>query len=293
MKYDSLALVLAAAMAVSTLGSGKDYQAQILKWRAEREAELRADDGWLTLAGLFWLKEGDNAVGSDSGADIVLPEGAAPARAGVFEFHSGRTTLRAAPGSSITLAGKPVTAVELQSDEHQKPDVLRLGSLSFHVIKRGVRFGVRVKDLNSRNRREFSGMRWYAVNQSYLVTADFLGYGKPEYIDIVTRVGDVVKMESPGYVVFMLNGSEQRLDPLLEDGKLFFVFADLTNGKATYGAGRFLYADPPKDGKVILDFNQAVNPPCAFTPFSTCPLPPRQNRLKIAIEAGELAHHGS
>jgi hypothetical protein len=149
----------------------------------------------------------------------------------------------------------------------QKPDVLRLGSLSFHVIKRGARYGVRVKDLNSQSRREFKERRWYPVNESYRVTADFVAYDKPREIDIINKLGDVIKMTSPGYVVFKLNGNEYRFDSLDEDGKLFFVFGDRTNGRATYGAGRFLYADPAKDGKVILDFNQAINPPCAFTPW--------------------------
>ena len=288
-KPASLALALIMVMAISATAADKmAYEAQIKKWRADREAELKADDGWLTLAGLFWLKEGENRIGSDATNDIVLPEGAAPARLGVMEFHNGRVTLRVASDAGVTLNDKPVTTAELQSDVQQKPDVLRLGPLSFHVIKRGARYGVRVKDLNSRARREFKGRRWYPVNESYRVTADFVAYDKPREIDIINKLGDVIKMTSPGYVVFKLNGNDYRFDALDEDGKLFFVFGDRTNGRATYGAGRFLYADMAKDGKVILDFNQAINPPCAFTPFATCPLPPRQNRLKIAIEAGEL-----
>jgi uncharacterized protein (DUF1684 family) len=288
----SLALALIMAMALSALAADQQaYEAQIKKWRAEREAELKADDGWLTLAGLFWLKEGENRLGSEATNDIVLPEGVAPARLGVIEFQNGKVTLRITGDAGVTLNDKPVTTVELQSDVQQKPDVLRLGPLSFHVIKRGARYGVRVKDLNSRARREFKGRRWYPVNESYRVTADFVAYDKPREIDIINKLGDVIKMTSPGYVVFKLNGNDYRFDALDEDGKLFFVFGDRTNGRATYGAGRFLYADMAKDGKAILDFNQAINPPCAFTPFATCPLPPRQNRLKIAIEAGELNYH--
>jgi uncharacterized protein (DUF1684 family) len=283
------ALALVMLMAISGLAADKHaYRAQIEKWRAEREAELKADDGWLTLAGLFWLKEGENRIGSDATNDIVLPGGAAPARLGVMEFHDGKVTLRVTGAANVLLNDKPVTTAELQSDVRQKPDVLRLGGLSFHVIKRGARYGMRVKDLNSRARREFKGRRWYPVNESYRVTADFVAYDKPREIDIINKLGDVIQMTSPGYVLFKLNGSDYRFDALDEDGKLFFVFGDRTNGKATYGAGRFLYADAAKDGKVILDFNQAVSPPCAFTPFATCPLPPRQNRLTVAIEAGEL-----
>ena len=290
----ALALVLMMALATGAFAADKrSYAAQIKQWRAERDAELKADDGWLTLAGLFWLKEGDNRIGSDATADIILPEGAAPARLGVIEFHHGRATLRVSGEAQVMLNGKPVTTVELQSDEHQKPDVLRLGALSFHVIKRGARYGVRVKDLNSPARREFTGRRWYPANPRYRVTADFVAYDQPHEINIINKLGDQIKMTSPGYVVFKLKGNAYHLDALDEEGKLFFVFADRTNAKTTYGAGRFLYADAAKDGKVVMDFNQAVNPPCAFTPFATCPLPPRQNRLKIAIPAGELNYHNA
>src|SRR6185369_7345170 len=161
-----LALALTMVMAISATAADKmAYEAQIKQWRAEREAELKADDGWLTLAGLFWLKEGENRIGSDATGDIVLPESAAPARLGVIEFHEGRVTLRVTAEAHVTLNDKPVTEVALQSDEHQKPDVLRLGSLSFHIIKRGARYGVRVKDLNSRSRREFTGRRWYPADE--------------------------------------------------------------------------------------------------------------------------------
>ncbi|HKP14294.1 MAG TPA: DUF1684 domain-containing protein [Blastocatellia bacterium] len=286
------ALLLIILMAAGALAADEpSYQAEIKKWRAEREAELRADDGWLTLAGLFWLKEGENRIGSDAAGDIVLPEGTAPARLGVIEFHEGRVTLRVTTEASVTLNDKPVTEAALQSDEHQKPDVLRLGSLSFHVIKRGARYGVRVKDLNSRGRREFTGRRWYPVNERYRVVAAFVAYDRPREVPIINKLGDQILMPSPGHVLFKLNGSDYRFDALDEEGKLFFVFADRTNGRTTYGAGRFLYADAAKGGKVVLDFNQAISPPCAFTPFATCPLPPRQNRLKVAVEAGELSYH--
>jgi uncharacterized protein (DUF1684 family) len=146
-----------------------------------------------------------------------------------------------------------------------------------------------VKDPNSKHRRQFEGLRWFPVIEAYRITARFVAYEQPREIEIANVLGDVDKMPSPGYALFNLGGREYRLDPVLEgDDKLFFIFADLTNNKTTYGAGRFLYTGLPRDGTVTLDFNQAVNPPCAFTKFATCPLPPRQNRLNIAIEAGEL-----
>jgi uncharacterized protein len=285
----SLAVIV--AIAVNTIASGKDYRAKIAKFRAEREAELKAEDGWLSVSGLFWLKEGKNSFGADPSNDLVLPEGSAPPRAGVFELHDGKTILRVAGGAEVTLDGKPVTALVMKTGEKQKPDVIRLGALLLSLIHRGERFGIRVKDSNARQRREFKGLRWFPAKEGFRITAKFVAYQEPRNIEIANVLGEVNKMPSPGYALFNLGGKEHRLDPILEgDDKLFFIFADPTNNKATYGAGRFLYADLAQDGKVTLDFNQAINPPCAFTPFATCPLPPRQNRLKIAIKAGELTY---
>jgi uncharacterized protein (DUF1684 family) len=285
-----LALALIVAITQLAIASGQDtYLGKIAKFRTEREAELKADDGWLSVAGLFWLKEGENRFGADPSNEIVLPEGSAPSRAGVFELRGGKTILRVENGATITLDGKAITTLEMKSDEKQKPDVIRLGSLSINVIKRGERYGIRVKDPKSKQRREFKGLRWFPVKQPYRIIASFVPYDAPKQIEIPNVLGDVNKMPSPGYVVFNLKGKEYRLDPITEDkDKLFFIFGDLTNGKTTYGAGRFLYAALPRHGKVTLDFNRAENPPCAFTQFATCPLPPRQNRLNVAIEAGEL-----
>ncbi|MEK6302654.1 MAG: DUF1684 domain-containing protein [Acidobacteriota bacterium] len=286
----ALALALISAMTANTGASGKDsYRDEVAKFRAEREAELKAENGWLSVAGLFWLKEGENRFGADPSNEIVLPEGSAPPQAGVFEFHEGKTTLRVEGGAPVTFNGKPATTLEMKTDEKLLPDVVRLGSLSMIVIKRGERYGIRVKDLNSKRRREFKGMRWFPVKEAYRITARFVAYDKPKDIHIANVLGDVSKMPSPGYAVFTFGGKEYRLEPILEGkDKLFFIFADRTNNKTTYGAGRFLYTALPQDGKVTLDFNRAENPPCAFTQFATCPLPPRQNRLKVAIEAGEL-----
>jgi uncharacterized protein (DUF1684 family) len=284
----ALALVLLAIMPQAIASGENSYPLEIAKFRAEREAELKAEGGWLSVAGLFWLKEGENRFGADPSNEIVLPEGSAPLRAGVFEFHEGRTTLRVAPGAAVTLNGKPVATAEVRTDEKLVPDVVRVGSLTLTVIKRGERYGIRVKDLNSKQRREFKGLRWFPVKEAFRITAKFVAYAQPKDIDIANVLGDVSKNPSPGYAVFNFRGKEYRLDPILEGKeKLFFIFADLTNNKTTYGAGRFLYTSLPQDGKVTLDFNRAENPPCAYTRFATCPLPLKQNRLKIAIEAGE------
>lgn len=288
-------IALMFALAPIASSSGKDsYRQQLEKWRAEKEAELKSDDGWLTVAGLFWLKEGVNRFGTDASNEIVLPEGSAPGKAGEFEFHSGKTTLRVENGVAATSNGKPVTTIELKTDEKQKPNIINIGSLSLYVVKRGERYGVRVKDKNSKQRREFTGMKWFDIRESYRITATFVRYDKPKEIEIPNILGDINKMPSPGYVLFKLGGKQYRLDPIIEDkDNLFFIFSDSTSGKATYGAGRFLYADLPKGKTVVLDFNKAENPPCAFTQFATCPLPPRQNRLRVAIEAGELNYHST
>lgn len=288
------AVVLAFAAASLAMGTPEHegYRSQILRWRQEREAGLRADGGWLTVAGLFWLKEGPNAFGADRSNDLVLPPGAAPARAGVFELRQGKVSVRVEPGAGVTLDGKPVEAMELRSDTSGSPDVLSLGRLSLHLIDRGGRLGIRLKDRDSRMRHEFAGLKWFPVRESHRVAARFVAYDPPKRIPIANILGQVEDLPSPGYAVFQMEGREVRLEPVLEQPgatELFFIFRDRTSGTETYRAGRFLYADLPMEGKVVLDFNKAYSPPCAFTPYATCPLPPRQNDLPVRIEAGEKA----
>jgi uncharacterized protein (DUF1684 family) len=178
----------------------------------------------------------------------------------------------------------------LRTDADGKPDVLKLGRISFFVLRRGDRFAIRVKDPESAALKAFKGVENFPVDPSSRVTARFEPYSTPREVGIPTVLGTTVKMRAPGQVRFKLRGRTLILQPVQEDpadGQLFFIFRDGTSGRETYPAGRFLYADAPKDGKVVLDFNKAINPPCAFTPFATCPLPPEQNRLKVRIAAGE------
>ncbi len=266
------------------------YKAEIEQWRHDHEAELKADDGWLTVAGLFWLKEGKNTVGTEPSNNIVLPKGSAPARVGVFDFHNGSTTFEAAPGVEVTVNGKPVASASLKPDTSDSPDLLQVRDLTMFVIERGSRYGIRLRDKNSQMRQAFTGLKFYPVKEQYRVSAKFVAYTPPKKIAVPNVLGETGEETSPGYVVFELNGHRCQLDPVAEENRLFFIFRDLTAGKETYPSGRFLYADMPKDGGVILDFNKAVNPPCAFTPFATCPLPPKQNYLPIRIEAGELRY---
>lgn len=266
------------------------YAREIDQWRAERTATLKGDDGWLTLVGLFWLKEGDNKFGSDAANDVVLPGGKAPRFAGSIKLTGGAAHLDAKPDAGITSQGKPVASLDLKTDDPGPPTVLDLGPLSFHVIKRGDRFALRVKDKENPARAEFQGNEYFPADPKWRVEARLEPYSPPKKIKIVNVLGMEEDDPSPGAVAFELNGQSYKLDALTEQGepRLFIIFADRTSGKETYGAGRYLYADPPdSSGRTVIDFNKSYSPPCAFTRFATCPLPPEQNRLPFRVEAGE------
>ncbi|MBV9508580.1 MAG: DUF1684 domain-containing protein [Acidobacteriia bacterium] len=267
----SISRVGLALVALPLLGA-VTYQSEIAKWRQEREAGLRSDGGWLTVAGLFWLHEGINNFGTAANNDIVLPAG--PRSAGRFELHNRKVT--------VTLGG---SKRDLRPDTE---DVASVGRLSLYVIDRSGRYGIRMKDPESQFLRDFHGLDYFALKDEYRIAANFVVDRRK--IPITNILGQTEPEDSPGYVQFTLRGHQYRLRPVSEDPTsqdLFFIFRDLTSGKETYGAGRFLEAAAPKDGKVILDFNKAYNPPCAFTPYATCPLPPPENRLAVRIEAGE------
>jgi uncharacterized protein (DUF1684 family) len=269
------------------------YAAGIESWRQHMEAGLRADDGWLTLAGLFWLHEGTNSFGSDPTCDIVLPAGAAPDQAGAFELRDGVVTLRAAEDAGVMVNGVPVGAARVRSDADDSPDLVSVRSLTLLVIQRGVRIGVRVKDARSPVRAVFAGRRWFATNETYRIRAAFVPYDPPRLIPVANIIGDVEDTPSPGYALFTIEGQDYRLDALPDRNGLAFYFQDATNGETTYPAGRYLKTAAPQDGRVTLDFNRAYNPPCAFTAFATCTLPPSQNRLPLRIEAGERYNRDS
>lgn len=266
------------------------YRQQIEKWHTERAASLTKEDGWLTLVGLFWLKEGENRLGSDQANDIRLPQGKAPQFAGSLRVEKGVVTLVAQPQSGITSAGQPVTSLVLKSDADEEPTVLNLGTLSFYLIKRGDQLGLRVKDKENPARTNFAGLDYFPVDSKWLIASKFEPYNPPKMIPITNVLGMVEDQPSPGRLVFDVAGKPYSLDAIAEQGtkELFVIFKDETSGKETYGAGRYLYADPADaSGIVQLDFNKAYNPPCAFTSFATCPLPPMQNKLAMRVEAGE------
>ena len=266
------------------------YAQEIEQYRVARLAELKSDSGYLSLTGLFWLKEGENKFGSDPVNEIVLPKEKASVVAGAFVLKNGVVRLEAPANSNITAADKPATSLELKSDADDKPTVLHLGSLSLQIIKRGDKLGVRVKDKDNPERTNFAGIESYPADQKWRLEARFEPYNPAKKMPIVNILGMESGEDSPGAVAFEVEGKLYRLDAIKEKGepKLFMIFADNTSGKETYPAGRYLYVDPPDPaGKIIIDFNKAYSPPCAFTKFATCPLPPKQNRLPFAIEAGE------
>jgi len=261
-------------------------------WREQHEAELKAETGWLSVSGLFWLKEGITTIGTDKQqVDIALPTNSAPAKVGSLKLENGIVTLQVADGVTVTVKDNPVHEYVMRFEGEGPPDQFKIGSLSLGVIKRGNRYGLRVRDKNNPARLNFKGLHWFPARKSYRVVATFTPYDEPKEIKIMNVLGDELKLKTPGLLSFRLNGQQFELRPLVEDEKkLFIIFRDLTTGNTTYGAGRYLYSDLPKNGKVVLDFNRAENPPCAFTDFATCPLPPRQNYMKTAINAGEMKY---
>jgi uncharacterized protein (DUF1684 family) len=277
------------------IAADASFQKTEQDWRDGRHKRLTSPGGWLTLVGLDWLQPGDNVVGSDPDCAVPLPAGKAPKRAAVLVLEGGVVRIKPEPNSGLMLDGKPLAAQVLGDDTAEKTDVVTLGDLSFYVIKRGDRVGVRVKNSQNPVRTQFKGIEYFPAEPKWLVTGTFVPYDTPKKVAIPTVLGTAETMEAPGLVSFTVDGKALTLEPVVEDPsdpKLWFIFKDATNAKETYGGGRFLYADMPKDGKVAIDFNQAYNPPCAFTPYATCPLPPKQNWLPIRVEAGEKTFAG-
>jgi len=263
---------------------------EIAQWQTERLTELKSENGWLTLVGLFWLKEGDNKLGSDPASEIVLPANKINAQSAVFGLKNGVVQFEAPPKSGFTVEGKPVTHLELKSDDDGPPTVLHLGSLTIQLIKRGDKLGLRVKDKENPDRINFQGTQFYPADLKWRIDAQFVPYTPPKAVSITNVLGMESNETSPGAVKFEVDGRAYQLDAITEKGetKYFVIIADKTSGKETYPAGRYLYVDPPdSSGRMVIDLNKAYSPPCAFTKFATCPLPPRQNRLPFPIEAGE------
>lgn len=258
------------------------HRQEVEQWQTNRVTRLKAEDSWLSLVGLFWLEEGQNVVTLPSSQTLRLVR-----RGDVVMLE---------PDATMTVEGKPLSApTALRADaDPNGPTLVQMGSIRFNVIKRGDRYGLRVKDANAPTRTHFAGLEYFPIDPKYRVEARFEPYSPVKKIPIDDVTGLRSEMIAPGALIFTLDGKEYRIDPVLEEGseELFLIFSDETRKDETYQAGRYLYTPMPKNGKAIIDFNRAYNPPCAFTPYATCPLPPPQNKLEVRIEAGEKRYAG-
>lgn len=291
-------LGLAAFLACTTELPNIDpdtHRAEIEAWHAQRIESLRSPDSWFSLVGLYWLEPGPNSFGSGPGNNLVFPP-STPARIGSL-IRTGETVeMSVEAGVPVTRDGRPVTSLVMSSDNTARPTVVQLGSLQWFVIERVDRIGIRLRDTASAAIAAFDGIDMFPISLEWRIPARFDRYDPPEMIRIPNIIGTVSVQPSPGAVVFDVDGEGLRLDVTGDpNGERFsIVFGDRTNAEETYGGGRFLTVHAPDDrGRMFIDFNKATNPPCAFTEFATCPLPPRQNQLPVRIEAGEKVYKKS
>lgn len=278
----------AIASASPSAGATDAYAMAIRTFRAQREAELVAEDGWLTVVGLDWLEDGDNRVGSAPGCEIQLPGG--PSSIGVVTVSADGITIALDPAAGATVDGQTVaqaTLVDTAADPH-RPTVVRCGAVNFHVVDRDGRKGLRIKDNNAPARRQFTALEYFDIDLAWRIFADWVPLDPPREMHIATSWGNIMTKVARHKAVFQQAGKTHELFPVPnQDTDLMFVLADRTSGKETYGACRFLTGELLGDDKIVLDFNKAINPPCAFTAFATCPIAPPENRLTIRIPAGE------
>jgi len=258
-------------------------------WHKSRMESLANPDGWLALAGLYWLNPGDNRFGSADDNPVRFPA-SAPAHMGTFTLRDGKVHLSVMPGINVTSDGKPVLQMDLLTDvnSNNQPTILEMGTLKWFVIQRADKFAIRIKDKESPALKTFKGVPTYPYAEAWRINAKWDRYDPPKQLQITNIVGQQFQEDCPGAYVFDKDGKEYRLEPTREGDELFLVFSDATTGRDTYGGGRFIYTSlPDSTGHVVLDFNRAYNPPCAFTPWATCPLPTAQNKLAIKVDAGE------
>jgi uncharacterized protein (DUF1684 family) len=295
-----LMLALSGVAAVSAAAEipSDAYAQSIAQWRQQRLEKLTAPDGWLSLVGLAWLERGANSIGS--AADNAIVVAGAPAHLGVVTLaEDGAVSLVLAANSGALVDGKAITHATLVDDVQAgegTPTQVRFGSTSFYVIDREGRKGLRIKDPQSPTRTAFLGIDSFPVDPGWRIEARWVPAAPGQTLEMGTVIGTTEKYPVPGTLEFSRDGQTFALLPVIEvagDAQYFIVFADRTSGKETYGAARFLYIDPPRDGRVVVDFNRAYNPPCAFTAFATCPLAPPENRLDLRVTAGERNYRGA
>ena len=280
---------LAQAQAAPVLD--QDYRQSFEKWKTDLVEDRRQN--WLTLVGLFWLKPGENTFGSDPGNALVLPAGSVPSKAGWFDLQGKNVSIKFLDGVGGKVSGNPVTTARLDPDVSGHPTVVELGSLRMHVIQRGDRSGIRVKDLKSPAVDKYRGATFYPLSAAYRISAAWIPGDGNRTVIVPNVLGDATTTPVVGEAHFAIDGHEVQLSAVGGDTQhgLFFIFNDMTRKTETYPAGRFLETEPVKDGKVVLDFNRAYNPPCAVTPYATCPLPPKEDQLIVNIPAGEKYDH--
>jgi uncharacterized protein len=267
--------------------AAKTYQQSITEWRKERDETIRRENGWLSLAGLYWLKLGKNQFGSNPKCEIQLPE-RVPDTVGYFEYNGKSVSLRANPGQQVKVNDKATDFAILQPDITENPSYVKLNDVQLVVIQRGNKMGVRMWDNQRKERRSFPARTWYDVNDAFRVPATFTPYDRPKMAFFPDLTGEKSEFPVEGYLTFDFNGNTYQLDINKEDdGTLFVRFWDPTSEGETYPTGRYLVADTEADGTIFLDFNKAYNPPCAFTDFATCVFAPEQNHLDFKVTAGE------
>ena len=288
-------LTAAALICISIYTNGQtSYEDSINDWHQQRIGNLKKETGWLNLAGLYWLRPGKNSFGSGDEVQIKFPKETIPADAGYFELAGTTVSLHTNEQTPVYINNELKKDAVIFSADSSGQVVCRYGSLRWTIIKREDKIGIRLRDLNSTELKSFTGIDRFPVDSNFRVTALLREPVFPASVLITNVLGQTMAEPSPGKLFFTLKGKQYSLDALEEDGELFIIFGDATSGEETYPAGRFLYAKKPgKDGKTVLDFNKAYNPPCAFTPYATCPIPPKQNILPVAITAGEknYEHH--
>jgi uncharacterized protein (DUF1684 family) len=298
----SIAILSWALLCGSLFAQDASWEKGLAAWRVQHTAELLKPDGWLSLAGLEWLQPGDNPVGSASDNRIRLA--AAPAHLAVLHLEGETVTLNPPHGGfpqEFLVAGAPAKPQSLRAEANNDKvsPHLTIGTLNMYVIRREAWFALRIKDSHSAAITGFHELKWYPPDAAYQVTAKWIPYSPPKTTTLATLIGTSYDQPVPGAAEFTLAGKIYRLEPVLEDpavAKLFFILRDTTSSTTTYAACRFLYTGFPangldKPGELVLDFNRLENPPCAYTPFSTCPLPPPGNRLPIALPVGEQRYH--
>ncbi|MEP6938536.1 MAG: DUF1684 domain-containing protein [Rudaea sp.] len=288
-------LVLSALLTSAALAAPSDYASEIQGWRHARLERLKAPYGWPSLVGLDWLIEGANSVGSAKDNAVVIAK--APAHLGTITLRGGKATIAIDPGADVTIDGAKKASAPLLDDGEPKPTLVAFGTVQFYFVRRGDKSGLRVKDSEAATRKQIiaTGIDNFDVDPAWRIEARWQAYDPPHEVEGVNILGQAEKYVMPGAATFTRDGKTFKVEPMLEnpgDKELFLVFSDRTSGKETYGAARFLYAEMPRDGRIVLDFNKAYNPPCAFTPFATCPLPTAQNRIDMRVTAGEKKYRG-